>query len=160
MSIECCTGWRAHFQWHRKHYTKARLGARMYLSPARWQYWAFHFKTSLWLLWIHVHSLERQWICLYKSGDTSAAAPLHSFHLRRLRLALQVRSHHASMLPWHHSAAKRDQTLPLLHRSFSTGNFHWIPVFFHVSPNFTPPCVTLIPPPAPLWCADATVGQV
>lgn len=37
-------------------------------------------------------------------GDTSAAAPLHLFHLRRLRLALQVRSHHASMLPRHHSA--------------------------------------------------------
>lgn len=38
-------------------------------------------------------------------GDTSAAAPLHLFHLRRLRLALQVRSHHASMLPRHHTTA-------------------------------------------------------
>lgn len=57
-------------------------------------------------------------------GDTSAAAPLHLFHLRRLRLALQVRSHHASMLPRHHSAAERAQALPLLRPSFSAGNFH------------------------------------
>lgn len=62
-------------------------------------------------------------------GDTSAAAPLHLFHLRRLRLALQVRSHHASMLPRHQSAAKRAQALPLLHPSLSTGNFHQFPVF-------------------------------
>lgn len=62
-------------------------------------------------------------------GDTSAAAPLHLFHLRRLRLALQVRSHHASMLPRHQSAAKRAQALPLLHPSFSTENLHQFPVF-------------------------------
>ena len=62
-------------------------------------------------------------------GDTSAAAPLHLFHLRRLRLALQVRSHHASMLPRHHGAAERAQALPLLHPSFSTGNFHQFLVF-------------------------------
>lgn len=62
-------------------------------------------------------------------GDMSAAALLHLFHLRRLRLALQVRSHHASMLPRHQSAAKRAQALPLLHPSLSTGNFHQFPVF-------------------------------
>ena len=62
-------------------------------------------------------------------GDTSAAAPLHLFHLRRLRLALQVRSHHASMLAQRQSNAKRDHALPSLHPSFSTGNFHWFPVF-------------------------------
>lgn len=82
-------------------------------------------------------------------GDTSAAAPLHLFHLRRLRLALQVRSHHASMLPRHQSAAKRAQALPLLHPSLSTGNFHQFPVFSSssfpqifilLSSHSSPPC--------------------
>lgn len=73
-------------------------------------------------------------------GDTSAAAPLHLFHLRRLRLALQVRSHHASMLPRHQSAAKRAQALPLLHPSFSTENLHQFPVFASSPfPNFPDP---------------------
>lgn len=42
-----------------------------------------------------------------RQPGTSAEAPLHLFHLRRLRLALQVRSHHASLLlqhRWHYWA--------------------------------------------------------
>ncbi len=41
-----------------------------------------------------------------KLFDTSAAEPLHLFHLRRLRLALLVRSQHESLLPWHRSSAE------------------------------------------------------
>lgn len=74
-------------------------------------------------------------------GDTSAVAPLHLFHLRRLRLALQVRSHHASMLPRHLSGAERAQALPLLHPSFSAGSFHQFLCFciFLLPPRFLPP---------------------
>lgn len=91
-------------------------------------------------------------------GDTSTAAPLHLFHLRRLRLALQVRSHHASMLPRHQSAAKHVQTLSLLHSSFSAGNFHQFPVFASSSfPNFPDP-QPLSVFPVVVCCCEGTTG--
>lgn len=93
-------------------------------------------------------------------GDTSAAAPLHLFHLRRLRLALQVRSHHASMLPRHQSAAKRAQALPLLRPGFSTGNFHQFPVFASSPlPNFPDPRARLLFfPPVVVCCGESRTG--
>lgn len=92
-------------------------------------------------------------------GDTSAAAPLHLFHLRRLRLALQVRSHHASMLPRHHSAAERAQALLLPHPIFSTGNFHQFLVFASSSsPRFPWSSVRLILPRCGVCCGEARTG--
>lgn len=78
-------------------------------------------------------------------GDTFAVDPLHLFHLRRLRLALQVRSHHASMLPRHQSTAERAQASSFLFSSFSTANFHQLLVFLYLPPALIlpmPNCLT------------------
>lgn len=91
-------------------------------------------------------------------GDTSAAAPLHLFHLRRLRLALQVRSHHASMLPRHHSAAEHARALPLLRPSFSTGNFYELLVFFIFLILWFSLSSTLIFLPITVCCSEVWTG--
>lgn len=80
-------------------------------------------------------------------GDTFAVDPLHLFHLRRLRLALQVRSHHASMLPRHQSTAERAQASSFLFSSFSTANFHQLLVFciFLLPWSYQYPIVSLSP---------------
>lgn len=63
------------------------------------------------------------------------------------------------MLPRHHSAAERAQALPLLHPSFSTGNFHQLLVFASLS------SLPDIPDPKPLsffpvvvCCCEARTG--
>lgn len=104
----------------------------------------------------YVYTAQSSWGFVFISlGDTSTADPLHLFHLRRLRLALHVRSHHASMLPRHHIAAERAQALQFLYPSL-TWNFHQFLVFifflrlamtviFPMPSCLTPTCGSVFP---------------
>lgn len=110
-----------HFVWYR-HGQQTRIRASKNVFSQSAANAAHSSRLSDWSEYVYTAQSGCGFVFMSRA-DTAAAPLLHLYHLCRLSLALSVRSQHASMLPWHHSNAKRDQASPSLHpgrRTLST----------------------------------------